>query len=193
MQPKESSPNYLAPAQAAAHWILSRRSEGHWPSEPVEPLADQLDLYSGNAGTILFFLELAQATGEHSYQEAARSAVDYIANHLEQVTDSGLYSGLAGMAFSLDCMITTGDDSLLRSSLNRALDRLLGDAVQHNPGVSWNEWNDLFSGTAGIGLALIHLAARTGRNELLELAKGAGDRLLALAHESEKGIYWILD
>jgi len=192
MQPKESSPNYLAPAQAAARWILSRQSEGHWPSEPGEPLADQLDLYSGNAGTILFFLELAQATGEHSYQEAARSAVDYIANHLEQVTKSGLYTGLAGMAFSLDCIITTGDDSLLRGSLNRALDRLLGDAVQHNPGVSWNEWNDLFSGTAGIGLALIHLAAQTGRNDLLELAQGAGDRLLALAQGSAKGIYWII-
>jgi hypothetical protein len=28
--------------------------------------------------------------------------------------------------------------------LNQALDRLLGDAAQRNPGVSWNEWNDLF-------------------------------------------------
>jgi hypothetical protein len=59
-----------------------------------------------------------------------------------------------------------------------------------HPGVQWNDSNDLFSGTAGIGLALVHLARRTGRKDLLELAKGAGERLLALAHESIYDDYW---
>jgi lantibiotic modifying enzyme len=190
MQPEYVSPSYLATARAAARWIFSRQSKRHWPSEPVESLEDQLDLYHGIAGTILFFLELAQANGERNHYEAARSGADYIANHLEQVTDCGLYCGLAGMAFSLDRIITTGEDSFLRGSLNRAIDRLRATTIQHHPGVSWNEQSDLISGTAGIGLALIQLGARTGRNELLELAKGAGDRLLSVAQESAKGIHW---
>jgi lantibiotic modifying enzyme len=74
--------------------------------------------------------------------------------------------------------------------LHLAIDRLQANAKQADPGVSWNESNDLFSGTAGIGLALVHLARQTGRYELLEVAKSAGDRLLALAQQSAEGNYW---
>jgi hypothetical protein len=134
MQSEKVSPNYLASAHAAARWIVGRQSESRWPSGPDEPLEDQLDLYRGNAGTILFFLELAQANGERSYYEAARTGADYIANQLEQITDCGLYSGLAGMAFALERIIGT-EDRFLRCSLNRAIDRLWATAIHHNPGV----------------------------------------------------------
>jgi lantibiotic modifying enzyme len=46
------------------------------------------------------------------------------------------------------------------------------------------------SGTAGIGLALLYLSGQTGRNRLLQLAKAAGDHLVAIAHESAEGNYW---
>jgi lantibiotic modifying enzyme len=39
-------------------------------------------------------------------------------------------------------------------------------------------------------LGLVHLFRQTGSNELLHLAKAAGDRLLALAHQSDHGHYW---
>lgn len=156
------------------------------------PLDEQVDLYYGNAGTILFFRELAESTGERSYRAIALTGAAYIAGQIEKMTNSGLYRGLAGMTFALDQMMRTTEDRSLLNSLHLAIDRLQANAKQANPGVSWNESNDLFSGTAGIGLALIHFARQTGRNELLEVAKLAGDHLLALAHESAEGNCWTL-
>ena len=190
--PKEVRPDYLAAARAAAHWIETRAFEGYWPSEPIEPLQDQVNIYHGNAGTILFFRELAESTGEGSFQKVALRGVSHMAGHIEQVKDSGLYRGLAGITWAIDRIVRTSQDRFLLRSLNRAINRLQADAKHDDAGVSWNESNDLFSGTAGIGLVLIHLAGQTGRNELLDLARRAGDRLLALAHESIKGIYWTI-
>jgi lantibiotic modifying enzyme len=186
----QAQPNYLRSARAAARWIVSRQSERHWPSRPDTPLEEQVDLYYGNAGMILFFRELAESTGEQSYLEIALTGAAYIADQIDKVTTSGLYRGLAGMTFALDQMRRTSEDRSLLNSLNLAINRLQAKAKECNPGVSWNESNDLFSGTAGIGLALIHFARQTGRNELRELAKAAGDRLLALAHDSAAGNYW---
>jgi hypothetical protein len=44
-------------------------------------------------------------------------------------------------------MMRTSEDSSLLNSLNLAIDRLQGNAKQGDPGVSWNELNELFSGT----------------------------------------------
>ena len=188
----QSQPDWLTCASDAARWIVSRQSEGHWPSEPEAPLARQVDLYHGNAGTVLFFLEFAEWTGEQSYREIALIGAAHIARQIENVTTFGLYNGLAGMAFAIERVMTgTGDPSLL-DSLNLAIDRLQANAKQGGPGVWWDEANDLFSGTAGIGLALTHLARQTSRTDLLELAMAAGDRLVAVAQESRDGNYWTL-
>src|SRR5262245_39055939 len=63
------TPDYLAAARAAARWMVSRQCERHWLSRPDEPPEELLDLYYGTAGTILFFRELAESTGEQSYRD----------------------------------------------------------------------------------------------------------------------------
>jgi Lanthionine synthetase C-like protein len=100
--PQDVQPHFLTAACAAARWIVSRQSAGHWPSRPDESIEDHVDFYYGNAGTILFFRELAESTADHSYQEIAFHAADYLAAQMERVTDCGFFHGLAGMAFTLD-------------------------------------------------------------------------------------------
>jgi len=182
--------DHLGSARAAACWIVSRQSELHWPSRSNEPSEEPVDLYHGTAGTILFLRELAESTGEQSYRDIALTGAAHIAGQIEKVTASGLYRGLAGIIFALDQMVQASDDSSLLNALNLAIDRLQANAKHSDTGVSWNEWNDLISGTAGIGLGLISLATQTGRNDLLKLARAAGDGLLALAHEAPEGNYW---
>lgn len=186
----EPESDCLASARAAARWILRRQFECHWPSTPDTPHDEQLDLYYGNAGTILFFLELAELTHEQSYRESALTGAAYIATQVERTTTFGLYRGLAGIAFALDQVKRLSEDCSLLNSLDLAIDRLRASAKEGHPGVQWNDSNDLFSGTAGIGLALVHLVRGTDRKDLLELAKGAGEFLLARAHESVYGGYW---
>jgi lantibiotic modifying enzyme len=184
--------DYLASARAVARWIVSRQRGRYWPNRSDEPLAEPVDLYYGTAGTILFFRELAESTGEQSYRDIALTDAAHIADQIEKVTASGLYRGLAGIVFALDQMVQANGDTSLLSALNLGIDRLQANAKQGDPGVWWNESNDLISGTAGIGLALIYLGMQTGRDDLLKSAKAAGDGLLALAHEAPEGNYWTI-
>ena len=80
-----SKPDYLAGARDAARWIRSaeivKDGGGVWLPEPDHPeKAATISLpngfYSGSAGTLLFFLELAAATGDRSYIEDAKRGGD---------------------------------------------------------------------------------------------------------------------
>jgi lantibiotic modifying enzyme len=192
MQANDARPDYLEAACAAARWIVSRQNGRHWPSRPETPLDGQVDLYYGNAGTILFFQQLAESTGDKCYRDFALIGAAHVAAQVEKIANSGLFHGLAGMAFALHQVMRRDENTPFRGSLNRAIARLKTNAKQGNPGVCWNDSNDLASGTAGIGLALLYLAKETGRDELLELAAAAGDNLLALTHESANGSYWTI-
>ena len=63
--------SFLEAAQAAASWIRSTAHETQhgliWLPDPDQPeRTATATIYSGNAGVILFFLELAQVTGDAS-------------------------------------------------------------------------------------------------------------------------------
>src|ERR1700733_15035539 len=81
-QSEASSQDYLQASKEAARWITASAqttSQGaHWLVEPDHPERavappEQLGLYSGNAGVVLFLLQLAKATGDNTYQEHAKS------------------------------------------------------------------------------------------------------------------------
>jgi lantibiotic modifying enzyme len=185
----QSESAYLVSARAAARWIIGCESQ-RLPEPPDEPLEQQLDLYYGHAGRIPFFLELTALTGDRSHRKIALTSASCIAGQIGSIKAWGLYHGLAGMAVALDWIVQTSDDSSLLNPLSQAIDRLEASVKHGRSGVFWNEWNDLFSGTAGIGLALICLARQIHRPSLMKLARAAGDGLLSLAREMPDGIYW---
>jgi lantibiotic modifying enzyme len=172
-------PDYLEAAVGAARWIESRQIGSRWPSRPAATREEELDLYYGNAGAILFFQELAESTGDHLYREAALTGAGYVAAQFGSLTRSGLFHGLAGAAFAVQQVIRGQEEKVLLNSLSQVIVQLQINAIPGNPGVRWNESNDIVYGTAGIGLALIQLAKETGRDELLNLAAAGGDHLLS--------------
>jgi lantibiotic modifying enzyme len=171
-------PDYLKAAVGAAGWILSRQIGNHWPSRTGAAREEELDLYYGNAGAILFFQELAESTGDQRYREAAIAGAGYIAADLGNLTCSGLFHGLAGAAFALQQMIRGKEEKDLLDSLSQVILGLQIKAIPSRPGVCWNESNDIVYGTAGIGMVLIQLAQQRRRDDLLKLAAAAGDHLL---------------
>jgi lantibiotic modifying enzyme len=178
---------YLEAAVGAARWILSRQIGGHWPSRTGAQREEELDLYYGNAGAILFFQELAESTGDHRSREAALTGAGYLAAQVRNLTRSDLFHGLAGAAFALQQMIRGKEEKDLLESLNQVIVQLQINAIPDDRGVCWNESNDIVYGTAGIGLTLIQLAKETGRDQLLDLAAAAGDHLLA--QQMDNGSY----
>ena len=201
---------YLHAALEAAQWIRSAQVTREvgiaWLPEPdhTEKLATQgpdNTLYSGSAGTVLFFLELARATGDSNYLQDAQRGADYLAaswyklpgnNTPSALRDNGLSfdQGLAGTAFALAetwkaTQVAAYGDAAVKAT------RALADAA--TPAGNGLEW--LTSPAVGLGggivLYLLYAARTFDDPRLLQLASRGGDRILQLSQpDSRGGIRW---
>jgi lantibiotic modifying enzyme len=153
-------------------------------------------LYSGTSGVVLFFLEAHRLTGEPSYLAQARAGADYLLAHLEETLESegpGLYTGLAGVGFVLDRMEAATEDEKYLEGVVETVELLKSSALAREKGVEWNDVTDVVSGSAGIGLYLLHVEEETGLPQALGLAIAAGDRLIALAMPAgAAGLRWAM-
>ena len=85
-----------------------------------------------------------------------------------------------------------------RSHAGLATQLLVDRARTAGPGIAWPqgsgddavESNDIISGTAGTGLALLYLDRTLGHRGALEAAEGAGRRILQRAIETDTGLRW---
>ena len=155
---------YLDAARAGADWLLGLEPEtgGPWPAAP------EADLYDGMSGVALALLDAHRTTGDARYLVAANRAADAVADALEQTTEPGLYTGLAGMAFVLgEFDHPSADDA--RRRLAKA-------------GRGEQDGTDIIFGAAGAGLVLIEhdVSAATAHAEWL----------LDVSVEAETGRWW---
>lgn len=137
------------------------------------------ELYAGAAGLVPFWLELAAARRDDAAAERARE----IARGLAASGSSGLYTGLAGIAWA---RALAGEAELARADVQV----LLARAHQEDDRLSWNASLDVIDGAAGIGFALLDLHRALGSEEALRGARGAGETLLAAAEEHGAGLRW---
>ena len=183
---------WLAAAVDAGRWVMSAaitRPHGRdWPVSGSSAWVD-FPLYGGQAGVALLLGELAVVTGEEAFERAARDAARNVANAAD-IGRFGLYSGLAGMAFAADRTARLVGDERLGRDAEAMIDRIVDARVQIGDSVEWpawengkGPWQDLFHGTAGIGLTLLRL----GRGEV---AVEAASRLVDLAIPAAVGHWW---
>ena len=183
---------WLAAAVDAGRWVMSmaitRPDRRDWPVSGVSAWVD-FRLYGGQAGVALLLGELAVVTGEDAFERAARDAARNVANAAD-VGRFGLYSGLAGMAFAADRTARRVGDERLGRDAEAMIDRIVDARVRGGDGVEWpawvngkGPWQDLFHGTAGIGLTLLRL----GR---ADVAVEAASRLVDLAIPAAVGHWW---
>ncbi len=193
---------WLQLAMEAWRWVDAARIDtpdgATWPADPTDPESVGYTLYTHSPGVIQFALELHHATGNEQYLDAAAQGAAHLAARLDDVQDAGLYTGLAGIAFVLaETARATGRESD-RITAAGATSRLIDRARRVGPGVAWPrgsgsdaiESNDIISGTAGTGLALLQLGRTLRYDNALEAAEGAGRRLLGRAIETDTGLRW---
>jgi lantibiotic modifying enzyme len=189
----------LADAREIARWLTSSGRDvagGRvWPVDPKKPEEVAAHLYAGTSGVVLFFLEAYRLTGDAAYLDEARAGADYLLSRLDETFESegpGLYTGIAGVGFVLDrVQAVTGEEKYLEGVL-RAVELLKGAARAKGKGVEWNDVTDVISGSAGIGLFLLHVERELGLPQARELAVASGDRLLELAIPAETGLKWAM-
>ena len=187
-----SADRWLAAAVDAGRWVMSSAILGplgrDWPISRSSARVD-FPMYGGQAGVALLLGDLAVATGEGDFVRAAHDAARNLATAAD-IGRFGLYSGLAGMAFAADRTARLVGDEGLGHNAEAMVDRIVDARVQVGEGVEWpawengqGPWQDLFHGTAGVGLALLRL----GR---AEVAVEAGSRLVDLAIPAAVGHWW---
>lgn len=189
---------YLDAALKSANWIHAARIEtGHgvtWPANPLDAKSISRDLYTGAPGIVLFYLELFEQTRDPSHlAEACAGADDLLAAvDADQIERSGLYDGVAGVAFALSEVYRASLEPKYWRGVERARDLIARRARRVGRGLEWNDSTDIISGGAGIGLALLDLHRRFGDRVAAELARGAAARLVEIGQPEADGIRWML-
>jgi uncharacterized protein YyaL (SSP411 family) len=203
---RRSQHEYLFAAVEAARWIRSAqvtRQQGiSWlpdPDHPEKPVTVGPDntLYSGSAGIVLFFIELARATGDSSYLDDATRGADYLAASWKGLPggegpsffrDGGLSfdQGLAGTAFSLLEASEATQHRGYRDAALTATRTLADSARQVGAGVEWTASPAVGQG-GGIILYLLHAAKVFQDDAFVRIAARGGDRILELAQPDPRG------
>ncbi len=190
---------YLDVARRAERWIAASARHGaqgtSWPWNPARPDEVEMNLYTGMPGVVLFYLELFHATGDRAMLEQALSGADHLAAALPETAgdaDAGLYTGLAGIAYTLETAHRTGQLGRHRAAAERAIALVGGGAKTTGRGVEWSESTDMISGSAGIGLFLLWAHEALGNARALDLAVAAGRRLVERAQPDRGGLSWMV-
>ena len=130
----EPDRRYFDAAMAAARWLRATAIESpsgtSWPAVPPDAKTVQRDLYTGFPGVILFFIELHRATGDRAWLDLATKGADHLAASLPETQGgdegAGLYSGLAGIAYTLE----EADRARGESRYGAAIRKALGDKIR---------------------------------------------------------------
>ncbi|MFC4059224.1 lanthionine synthetase LanC family protein [Planomonospora corallina] len=178
----------LTAAIMAGRWIRSAAVDDgrgrHWRANP-DPrgrsalTAEPASLYAGAAGIVLFFLDLAAATGHEAYLEDARAGARYLAATWRDQTDLSLYHGLTGVVFALSEVAWATGREEFAAEARRAADRIVRAARPLDDGVGWSR-DPAQRGDGGIVLGLLHASGTLGVPAYAEIAAEAGRRISRL-------------
>ncbi|WP_245703230.1 class IV lanthionine synthetase LanL [Streptomyces lushanensis] len=152
-----------------------------WPVSTTAGETDPCTVQQGAAGVLAVLTRYHALTGDPRLPELISTAGHWIARRTDTALPRpGLHFGGRGTAWALyDAGRAIGDRRLTDHALALALAPQL-------PTPSY----DITHGTAGSGLAALHLWHRTGDPRFAELAVDAADRLAAAAWREPSGVSW---
>jgi lantibiotic modifying enzyme len=206
-----NSTRYLDAAISTAAWIRANAAPTEhgirWLPEPDHPekhttVSTPPSLYSGSGGIVLFFIELANATGDRSWLDDARLAGDELVGSWRAAIDAPSFIalenvgldfqfGVGGAAFVLAQLWLATGEKRYRAAAGEIGDEIIARARNDEAGLFWIDQPTLGMGDAGIVLNLLWLSDELERPAFREVAMAAGRRLLAMSEPDPRGgIRW---
>jgi lantibiotic modifying enzyme len=160
-------------------------------------------IFSASAETVLFFIQLASATGETRYLRTAALGADYMVAAWRELADKprrglfscmgmnlSLYGGLAGLAFVLNETGKATGNEKYSESARAATDYIVRAAKAVGSGLAWSEAPGI-AGDGSIVLYLLYAAREFGSDLYSVTAERAGDHIIELAtNERHGGFSW---
>ncbi len=193
---------YLDTALGAERWLRKYAITGGdnpgtwWAADPSDPKSVQDSMYSGSSGVVLFYAELARATGDKTALKMTEDGALYLRSRVMAGPDAwgdenaGLYTGLAGIAFTLERAHAATGNARFRDAARQAITMLIASAKPSGDGSAWSASNDIISGSAGIGLTLLWAEQALGMQDAIPVAARAGRTLLANGVAANGGLTW---
>lgn len=191
-----TSDDYLTGAKEAAKWLETRVVETehgiYWSNPDNEEI--KLDIYSGSAGIILFYLEYAQLTGDSHYFEQAEKAADYLKHYIKTTDLTEYKPGLVGLEFTkaqwafnsghtgilfalIEVAKATGSKTYAETAYE-ATHTLLDDAEETDSGLKWSGYTGILA-DGGILLYLIYAAKYFADTRFAEAAAQTSEYFLS--------------
>ena len=201
---------YIDAAKKVAKWLSSTAIQTPhgkvWAADPNDSTTITTNLYSGSAGIVLFFLEMYHSTGDSQYLAEAQAGADKLLDVVmdtDQVRemDYGLYTGVAGLGFTLGEVYAVTKDTRYRKGFRRCAELIRGNASPSGNGVAWMLHQgdttyfvtDIISGSSGIGLFLLYASHHLGDLRYREAGVQAGHCLIEAGQQVPAGMKWAMD
>lgn len=198
--------DYLHAIKDATNWLDSQIIETehgiYWQIDANgQP---KLDVYSGSAGIVIYYLELAQVTGDDKYYEIVKRAADFIDYTVHQTDLHAYKDGIAGLKFpKAQWAMNTGHTGLASSLIEIAkatgvakyadtakyiTEELIKAAEQTEDGIKWSGQYGIL-GDGGIILYLLQAAEYFNNEDWRDIAIKAGKYILSDAEHITDDVY----
>ncbi len=146
------------------------------------------NIYNGNSGFLLFFIELYRATGYQHHLDVIKQNAAWIIRHCDNtpVSNIAFYSGRSGVPFVLlQVYRLTGEKIYLEKGMVYLTD------CRHYYQTKGSPVFDILNGTFGILIALLHLYDETAEPELLDQMRAyLSDLCKTMQFGRRQGVYW---
>ena len=106
--------------------------------------------------------------------------------------DAGLYSGLAGLAYTLEMTHRASGEARFRDAAIRTLNAITESTRPAENGVEWSTSTDIISGSAGTGLFLLWAHEHLGDPAARDMAAKAGFALIERGQPDRGGLKWLV-
>lgn len=207
------SDDLLRQALEVEAFISTCRVDGrvgsHWSRIPEKIRSTHNTLYHGNAGVILFYLELHRAFDEHRFIDIAVDGGRELVASLADGDESSIaiYTGLPGYMFVLNELAKASGLAEFRTAAC-ALAEQIGDLSEPlGSGIGWiepipfseitgitgeREVLDLSIGAAGAGIGLLYAHRNALHRQALDWATQTADRLIEMSVDGDGGPNWLM-
>lgn len=195
---KNPSSIYLEAALEGEKWIgagsIRNGDMVSWLPNPEDTLYRSNYLYNGNAGIVLYYLELFRTTSDETYLREAEMGGNFLIRSIPDTLPDpyhvGLYTGLAGASYTLEQIYQAGNKAKYREASIHYLDLIIESGEKENGELEWGGMTDIIYGSSGIGLYLLYAYHHMSYEFGLDAAIRIGNHLLESASDCPVGIQW---